>query len=139
MTGIDLRKIREAQNLSQKQVASMMGIHRETLMNLEKLEVDIPLEKELLFLSVMGMESGRKIQHTEDEGSMYGTHQLALDKVQRSNLEIVTSATSSASLELLCEVLSAVTNEPLESVKERARELTVIKTRSVEKFLKTII
>lgn len=134
MTPKDLRKRREAAGLSQGQLGKLVGLSRFSVGRDEKGPDPIAQDHIILYETVLqNVTQGGKGKPvlTEEPVKINGDLNPAV--------LISAAATSSASLTLICEILAAVTDEPLEKVRARATELTVVRSRNFEVFLKTLI
>jgi predicted transcriptional regulator len=136
MTPKELRKNRQALGLTVVKLAEMIGVSRESI---TKWESDTkPLLPRNAKLVEMAFDRVKNTQSTKDSilskaheiqsqlESEGMTNQASpnLSNQQMSIALMSTASTSSASLELLCEVLSIVANTPLAQVRERAKSIT---------------
>lgn len=136
MIGKELKELREKAGLLQEELGALVGLSRFTVINHESGHTKISNATARMYESVL---KDSTFQENLGKDIKSSKKPVLLNEAQNSHINLITASTSSASLELLCEVLSAVTQEPLDSVKARARALTVVKSRNVEKFLKTMI
>lgn len=151
MTAKELRKKRLALGISVVKFAKLVGVSRETVTKWEAesqplLPRNIKLV-EMAFERVKNTQSAKesilsKAQEiqTKIESEGYANDKSPnLTNEQMSMALMSTASTSSASLELLCEVLSIVANTPLAQVKERARSITQDKGLKLSYVLEVMI
>jgi DNA-binding XRE family transcriptional regulator len=137
MTPQEFKELRKKAKLTQEQLAQLMGVHRETIINIEKGETTIKKPvAEMLRALTKTKESGI-VRHSSEPEVAYG-NKRPYTSADLNVIHLGTSATVSASLELLCELFSVVSNEPLSSVQARAKVIMQTKAKKVESFLDAV-
>ncbi len=138
MNATEFKLLRKKAKLTQAELAVLMGVHRETILNIENGTTPIKKATETFMLTITGPDKSRNTLHSSESEVEYGHKKKRYAPEDMNLVTIGTSSTSSTSLELICEILSVVTSEPLESVKARARLLMNTKAKSVEDFLSAV-
>jgi len=138
MDATEFKLLRKKAKLTQAELAVLMGVHRETILNMEKGETPIKKAVATMLLAIVNKEESGTIRHLSEPAVEYGMKKKVYTSNDMNVIHLGTSATVSASLELLCELFSVVSNEPLSSVQARAKSIMQTKARSVESFLDAV-
>jgi DNA-binding XRE family transcriptional regulator len=131
LTKEKLKEMRKANGLKQEELAIITGQNRNSVGKHEKGD-PIPLTVQKLYYLILD----NKASTIDDSDIVYGTHKLILEEHQKNNLAIMSASNSAVVLELLSEVVSAVKDESLSSVKARVQKQVLLKARSVEKLVR---
>lgn len=151
MTPKELRKKRQALGISVVKLAEMIGVSREAVTkwegdtkpllprNAKLVEMAFERVKNTQAAKESILSSAQEIQSQIEAEGYTNQSSPNLTNQQMSMALMSTASTSSASLELLCEVLSIVAKTPLAQVKERARSITQDKGLKLSYVLEVLI
>lgn len=140
MDNQEFKSLRKLLGFTQAELAEELGLHRETVINMEKGTTPIKRPVQISLRTLAARHESRKTEHDilSEPMSEYGTKTKNYSTSQMNLVHQGTNATVSASLELLCEIYSLVSKEPLNSVQARAKKLMRTKAQSVESFLEAV-
>lgn len=148
MTGIELRDARTNAGLTQEQLAELCGIHRQTVINDEKIEDDLRLRKNKMYEAALANASTyinkKRVEEllqlvNEDDVKYTSSNQNPLNNKQMSAAVMSGASASYAVLDMVCEVVSFLKNEPFESVKNRARHTVVVKSKDLQELVASMV
>ncbi|MBK7692138.1 MAG: helix-turn-helix domain-containing protein [Bacteroidetes bacterium] len=134
MTPKQLQKIRKGLKYNQTDFAKLLGFSREKLSLLERGVSKIDYATELVINDVVNSvnnpqkkrNSKAKVSNTKFDGDQqvgYSGANPFLNQDQMSMAMMVNASTASVSLDLICEILSVVSDRPLEEIKGRASSM----------------
>lgn len=139
MDNITLKHLRKNAKLTQAELAVLMGVSRDVIINMENGHTKISGPKQKLLEQIILLKKSGDLQHSTASKEVILTEKMPHLGENQLEMAVMTNlSTSSASLELICEILSCVKKESLDQVKARAQKLTSEKARSIEQFLAAI-
>lgn len=141
MKPAELKNIRIKMGLTQKQFGDVLGFSREKYIQIETGKRKIDYALELLIRektsSVINPHKTKDNVTTEPD-PVYELKKMQVGHIADSMAIMTNTSTSLVSLDLLCEVLSCVSNQKLEDVKARAKTMLRERGQSLQLVLEAV-
>lgn len=149
MTGIELKKLRESLGLNQQEMAELTGITLPMISSMESGRRAITTKSELKIIAstkarkleinkVRAVQDSHADKVAEMEGLGYGNAMPTSNTDQMMMMIMANNTTSSVTLEFVCEVLSNLTDQKVDAVKVRAKQLMQEKAQKLSAVLDVI-
>lgn len=141
MKSKELKNIREKLGLTQKDFASLLGFSREKYSQLELGKKAIDYADELLVKSKAQdayNTHSDSVSTVNEPSAGYKFNQKQLGQAADSIAIMTNTSTSLVSLDLLCEVLSYVSGQPLADIKVRASAMLEDRGQKLQHVLRSV-